>query len=155
MSMSEKGRISVYVRQNKVYVVTVARTDVGFYLDVEPVYVTNYHVDDLAKVLEKVCQAGNPIIKHPAQNEIDNFPQPVLIAAKTSSWKKFAKNGAHYLVSFELNRIGLEMSKLDQKGRLVWNAEKRKSFLTGTNFHDISKAILDDASSRPELQSEK
>jgi hypothetical protein len=147
-----KRHASVYVRRDKAYVPTLARTDVGVYLTVDPVYTVSLSVDELAQAIERVLSAGNPRIPHPTLDKIDHLPQPVLKAAKVGSWTKLAQGGTSYSILMHPEGATLYFSKLDEKGRFVTDISKTRQFPPATDVRDIVQAILDDVHSRPELQ---
>src|SRR6185295_9834556 len=65
----------VYFRAGRFFVPVVARTDAGYYLDIEPVGVSA--VDDagaLTALLQQVIDAGNPPVPAPLRGQ---FPRPV------------------------------------------------------------------------------
>jgi hypothetical protein len=142
---------SVFVRQGKAYVPTVGDTGT---LDMitGPVYTVNLSVEELTEVLEKVFRAGNPKIPQPTRYEMEHpRDDPLLKAAKVSSWKKLAQGGAAYGILWRSNDVTLDMSRPSSK--FEWDASKPRHFPPDVDMWEIAQTILDDVHSRPELQS--
>jgi hypothetical protein len=145
------GTVSIYVRKGKAHIPTLAKTETGVYLTIDPVYTIDLNVDNLTTAINIVRKAGNPRIPHPTRDEIIRLPQPVLKASKVNSWKKMAEGGTSYTISFETENIVLYFTKLDEKARIISDTSKTLQFPPGTSIKDIVQAILDDVQSRPEL----
>jgi hypothetical protein len=84
----------LYLRNGIAYVPTVAKTDAGFYLDVEPVRsVSASDSIALQNAIKQSIDLGNLIRPTPTRAA---FPKPVVLAhAKVGSWSQFEK-GAEY-----------------------------------------------------------
>lgn len=81
----------LYLRNGMVYVPTVAQTEAGFYMDIEPVRVipANDFKALQSAIVEAICK-GNPVVPTPTRAA---FPKPVLLNyAKVKSWSAFEKN---------------------------------------------------------------
>ena len=66
-----------YFRKGKVYVPRMARTEAGYYLNIEPVAVVD--TDDFGGVVSAIQAAierGNPAVPTPSRA---NFPKPVVL----------------------------------------------------------------------------
>lgn len=92
----------IYLRKGTVYVPTVAKTEAGFFVDVEPVAVIEG--SDRARIadaIKKTIIKGNPTIETPTRL---TFPKPVVLSyANVKSWATF------------------------EKSSLCWKASKRKA----------------------------
>lgn len=126
----------------------MVKTDVGVYLDIEPVYVTNLGANAIAKTMESAITAGVRKIKHPTLFEIDHWSQPVLKAAKISSWKKFAQNGAFYLVDLSGDEVTIILTTPDKQGRFMHDVANKLTFPKDTSLQVIAQAILENAATR-------
>jgi hypothetical protein len=73
-----------------VYVPTVAQTEAGFYLDIDPVEVVPAaDTESLQRTIRKALSSGNPIVATPTRA---TFPKPVVVKyAKVKSWSTFEK----------------------------------------------------------------
>lgn len=143
--------VDVFVRRGKSYIPTLAKTDMGVYMTVAPVYMVDLDIDKLTETIEQMCKTGNPDIPHPTRDEAKHLPQPLLKAAKVNSWKKFAEGGTSYAISWRKEDIILGFYKLDEKGRFVNDMPKERHFPIRTDIRKIAQVILEDVFSHPEL----
>jgi len=88
----------VYFRAGRFFVPVVARTDAGYYLDIEPVGVSA--VDDagaLTALLQQVIDAGNPPVPAPLRGQ---FPRPVILGpAGVKSWAAFERTSVCWTIT--------------------------------------------------------
>jgi len=91
---------TIYLRRGRVLIPTLARTQYGVYIEVEPVEVAS--ADNIAEIddaLQTALSRGNPSIPHPDR---DNFPTPVVMRhAEVKSWSSFVKGTKVWSVSSE------------------------------------------------------
>jgi len=80
-----------YLREGKVYVPVQAKTEAGFYMDIEPVEVAAVpDTEGLRRALLATYARGNPGVPTPARNERS---RPVVLRhAGVKSWARFAHN---------------------------------------------------------------
>ena len=71
-----------------VYVPTVAQTEAGYYLDIDPVNVIcAADIENLSHAIKRVISIGNPKVVTPTRTA---FPKPVVLNyARVSSWAAF------------------------------------------------------------------
>jgi hypothetical protein len=143
---------SIYVRKRKAYVVTIGDCEIANIVT-EPIYSVNLSIDELSEAIEKIFRAGTPKLPRPPGDKLYNIPQPLLKFAKVSSWKKLAQGGTAYGIDWYSHDIILSFTKLDEKGRFIPDEIKKRHFPISTDENEIAQVILDDALSRPELQS--
>jgi hypothetical protein len=98
----------IYERHGIAYVPTVAQTDAGFYLGIEPVEVTPVaNLEALQTAIWRSIARGHPRIATPTR---ENFPKPVLLKyARVKSWSAFERDASYWSVvdnggSFEICR---------------------------------------------------
>jgi len=147
----DKKRVSINIRKGKAYIPTLARTELGVYITVDPVYTVDLNIGNLTQIIEKVLKTGNPRIPHPTREELSHLPDPVLKAAKVSSWKKLAEGGATYSISQQDEGFDLEFYKKDEKGRFITDTSKTRRFPLGTELKEIITIILEDVNSHSEF----
>ncbi len=147
----DNKEVSIYIRKGKAYIPVLAKTDDGFYLNVSPVYTVDLDIENLANIIGEVLKAGNPRIPTPSTDEMRRLPQPVLQAAKVTSWKKLAQGGTAYDISERPEGYTLEFSKKDEKGRFVTDSYKTREFPLSTDLKEIVQAMFEDIHSHPEL----
>lgn len=80
----------LYLRNGTVYMPTVARTEAGYYLDIDPVEVVPAaDSENLQSTIGKALSKGNPVAPTPTRA---TFPKPVVSKyAKVKSWSAFEK----------------------------------------------------------------
>jgi hypothetical protein len=139
------------VRNNKAYLAVMAQIEAGPYLDIEPVFTADLTVNSLTSAFEKVIAAGHPKIPTPTKEEMKEREDPILKAARVSSWKQLARGGASYTIEWTKDTILLYISRLDRRGRFEVDPVKTQTFTRDTHLRTIVSAILEDARSRPEL----
>jgi hypothetical protein len=144
--------VEVYIRQGKAYVATIGDCEIA-HIVTEPIYIVNLMLYELAEAIEKVFRAGTPKLPRPSGDKLYNLPKPdpLLRAAKVSSWKKLAQGGTAYDISWYSQRIIISFFKNDEKGRFVTDKPKERHFTAETDIQQIAQVILEDVLSRPEL----
>jgi hypothetical protein len=147
----DKKRVSINIRKGVIYIPTLVKTEWGVYMDTDPVSIVNLEVEDLTVIIKNMLEKGNPIIPHPSREEISRKPQPLLKAAKVSSWKKFAEGGGTYTLTQQKEGFILDFYKKDETGRFITDVSKTQQFSNETNLQQIVQVILDDIKSHPEL----
>ncbi|HEX3799131.1 MAG TPA: hypothetical protein VH413_10560 [Verrucomicrobiae bacterium] len=83
--------LHLYLRNKIVYLPTVAQTEAGFYIDIEPVKVVPAAESQaLQNAILEIMAKGNPVVPTPTRAA---FSKPVLLNyAKVKSWSAFEKN---------------------------------------------------------------
>ena len=81
---------NVYLRNGTAFVPTVAQTDAGFFLDIDPVGVVSAtETKALQDAVKQAIGRGNPRVPTPTRSA---FPKPVLLKyAKVKSWPAFER----------------------------------------------------------------
>lgn len=144
----------VIVRGDKAFACVLGRTEAGFYVDMDPTYVTGVETDGILEILEQVIGWGHPEVPTPSLEEQRRRKGPILVAAGVSSWKKLAEGGISYLISWRADAaIELFCSRLDRKGRFEWDPGRTRLFPGETPLREVVEAILEDVSSRDKASS--
>lgn len=88
---------NVYLRNGIAFVPTVAQTDAGFYLDVDPVGVVSAtDTQALQHAVKQAIGRGNPKVPTPTRAA---FPKPVVLKyAKAKSWSVFEKGCLNWTI---------------------------------------------------------
>ena len=86
---------NLYLRKDTVYLPTVAETDAGFFLDIEPVEVAAAgDIDALQHAVKQAIGRGNPKVPTPTRGA---FPKPVVLKyANVKSWSAFAQSSSNW-----------------------------------------------------------
>ena len=81
----------VYLRNGMVYIPVVAKTDAGFYMDINPVKVFGKSSRrDIFEAIFAMISKGNPRVATPVRDE---YPKPVMLKpANVKSWGAFEKS---------------------------------------------------------------
>jgi hypothetical protein len=111
--------ITCILKDDVVYLPTVAKTEAGFYMDREPVAlvpVTN--TDALRQALEDAARRGNPIVPTPKRNA---FPPPVLPKyAGEKSWSKFMQGASEWTIAEHNGTYRIVPYRKDPTGGPSW-----------------------------------
>src|SRR5208282_1072121 len=98
-----------YARKGIAYLPTVARTEAGYYQDVDPVAsIPISETEALCRAVREVIARGNPVVSTPTRA---NMPRPVVLKyAGVNTWKAFARgtsiwsiyeeNGAYKIIGY-------------------------------------------------------
>lgn len=143
--------VSFVVYRGKAYLPVQARFESGIWVGVEPVFTAELKVNKLVAAIRKVIQAGHQTLPDPTREEWQQRKDPVLVATKARSWKALARNGASYGIDQLNDKIRVDMSYTDKKGRWQNDPEKVRIFPKDTPLEEIVEVILADAHSRPEV----
>jgi hypothetical protein len=102
--------LNLYLRDGQVYLPTMAQTEAGFFLDVEPV--ETVPVDDGEALREAIVHAmsrGNPKIATPSRT---SFRKPVILKyAKVKSWSEFERNCSNWAVEEQNGHFQIRQAK--------------------------------------------
>jgi hypothetical protein len=142
--------VGIYVYQGRAYIPHKAFLDIGVFLDIDPVLVSELSIDGLVPAVMKVLEASVPRLSSPSTEETKSRTYPLLKATGARSWKALAKDGTSYTLEFLDDKINLYMSKLDSRGRWEVDSEKTKSFDLGAPLERIVEAVLSDVSTDEE-----
>jgi hypothetical protein len=130
----------IYLRKGLVYVPTVAQTEAGFYLGIEPVDVVPVaDTEALQRAIWRAINAGNPKIATPTRAY---FPEPVLLRyANVKSWPVFERSALFWSVakkngSYEISRG----RKRSDRGWEDYPAQIQ-TMPPGSGLHEISHRI--------------
>lgn len=143
--------VSFVVYRGKAYLPVQARFESGIWVGVDPVFTAELKADELVAAIRKVIEAGHQTLPDPTREEWQKRKDPVLAATKTRSWKALARNGASYGIDQLNDKIRVDMSYTDKKGRWQNDPEKVRIFPKDTPLEEIVEFILADARSRPEV----
>lgn len=107
--------LSVYYRNGRFLIPTVAKTEAGFFLDVAPVLVLQQgQPEALAEGLRKVILAGNPVVLTPTRG---SFPKPVVLEpAGVKSWSAFEKKSICWTITKAGDQFEVSVTSRNSKG---------------------------------------
>jgi hypothetical protein len=133
----------IYVRKGMVFVPTVARTEAGFYMDIEPVEVAA--AADLGAIQLAVKSAvarGNPRVPTPTRA---TFPKPVVLKhAAVKSWSAFERGSLCWVLheSKGIFQIIPQRKAADGRG-WVDDGDQIESLQAGTNIEEFAKRVAE------------
>jgi hypothetical protein len=86
----------LYIRNGTAYVPTAAKTQAGYYLDIEPVEVVPISDDEgFARAIRRSIDRGHPVVSTPTR--ATGFPKPVILAsAKVRTPAAFEKDASYW-----------------------------------------------------------
>jgi hypothetical protein len=144
--------VGIYVWQGKAYLPVQARTELGVWMDTEPVYVADVTTEELLSAVQKILMAGHLQVPHPTREEWRRHKDPVLTATGARNWKELARTGASYSIRWNDEGIRVSMSRLDKDGKWEFDPEKLRVFPPNTALEDIVAVILEDVRLRAEVE---
>jgi hypothetical protein len=141
---------NVYVVRGMALVPNVARTEAGYFLDVEPVRVAK--VDDLqslASAIEQAMAAGNPRVATPTRAA---FPKPVVLEpAGMKTWKALERTGAAFTIFRGEDELEIAETGRNEDGEWVEASSNQKLTASSSAF-EMAKRIAERVSQRADLQ---
>lgn len=140
----------VYVRKGIALIPNVARTDAGFFLDVDPVRVVGLNEPQaLAAAIEQAMAAGNPQVPTPTRAA---FPTPVILKpARVKTWKGFVHGGACFTILRGEGGIDIEETGRDENGEWKDAPSLSQKLAASASALDIAHRIATHASQRSDL----
>ena len=130
-----------YVRKGTAYVPTVAQTDAGFFLDIEPIAVVlAADREALARAIGGVIAAGNPVVPAPARGA---YPTPaVLQVAGVKTWSTFEKSARCYTVY--RTETGYEIPTMERVAEgWVENPQRAQKLPLSSSHDDVARALVE------------
>jgi hypothetical protein len=131
----------LYLRKGTAYVPTVAQTEAGFYMDIEPVAVVpvtdSWALENAVKV---AMGKGNPIVPTPTRAA---FPKPVvLVYAKVNSWSAFEKDAMNWTIVEKAGGYEIKPGRKRPDGK-GWEADSDRveSLPLGTTHDEIARRV--------------
>lgn len=130
-----------YIRKGKAYVPTVAQTEAGFFLDIDPV--TVLPADDreaLVRSIADVIAAGNPVVPAPARGA---YPTPaVLQAAGVKTWSTFEKSARCFTVY--RTESGYEIPAMERAAEgWVENPQRAKKLPLSSSHDEVARTLAE------------
>src|ERR1051325_10525742 len=97
----KEGLWLLIVRKGKAFVPTMARTEAGFYMGIDPVEVVDmFDKTALEQAMLRAIARGNPTVPTPAR---DNYPDVLLKYAKVKSLSSFERHAQTWKIAAREN----------------------------------------------------
>jgi hypothetical protein len=140
----------VYVVRGIALIPNVARTEAGYFLDVEPL--REAKVDDLqslASAIEQAMAAGNPRVPTPTRAAFPKKPY-ILKSAGVRTWKELERTGAAFTI---LGGNELEIAETGRNdGEWVDAPLLNQKLAPSSSAFEIAKRIAERVGQRADLQ---
>ncbi len=132
-----------YIRKGMAYLPTIARTEAGFFLDIEPVVVLQAdRRGDLIRALGQSIASGNVSALTPKRGAYGT--PAILKAASIKTWATFERGARCYTVY--RTDSGYEIPTMEHRAEgWVENAEKTKRLPLSSHPDDVARVLVDDA----------
>jgi hypothetical protein len=131
---------NVYLRYGVAYVPTVAQTDAGFFLDVDPVAVVSAtDTEALQHAIKQAIGRGNPKVATPTRAA---FPKPVLLKyAKVKSWSAFEKGCLNWTIVEEDGVYQVKPGRKRPDRGWEDDPKRSKALLPGTSIDGVAQRV--------------
>jgi hypothetical protein len=118
---------NIYLRQQTVFVPTVAKTDAGYFLEIAPVVVIkSTDCQEIIEAVKNVISKGNPMIPTPSR---ENFPKAVILEyAKAKSWSVFVKLAFCWEIAESESTFQVDFQRKSSSGDFESNPVHIKTF---------------------------
>lgn len=146
------AQILIVVWRGKAYLPVRGQFKSGIRVDLEPVYTADLNVDDLVSAAHKVLAHGVAELGDLRPDEWRGGKDPILAAAKASSWRAVVRSGTAYSLGWSDKGIRLDMALPGKGSGWEYDPAKVRIFPPETPLADIMAVILEDIRSRPELK---
>lgn len=141
--------ISLIVFNNTIAVPTMAKTEAGYYLAMDPVYVVEPITPcNLETALTNVIRANDLLVPALTTGEFRQSRDPVLAALKVQSWKKLAQTGLSFGIIWFDDRVLVTPSKLDKKGRFADDVLRQRVLPFNVTTQQLADFIIEDLRQR-------
>lgn len=144
--------LHLYVFSGKALLPTVAQTEDGFFLDVNPVSIVL--ADDapaFTSAFTAVLAAGNPLVAVPTG---DQEPGSVLLEALgLKRWETFERQAIFYSIHCAADRIALYITGRGENGLWAVNEQNQMNFPADMSWAEFAAAVWQDVSQRRQWQS--
>jgi hypothetical protein len=128
--------LQVYLRKGRVYVPTVAETDAGFYMNVEPVAVIPVaDLDALRNAFRDVLARGTIIIPTPKRNAYPPSLLPRYAGVKTD--RAFMQQAAHWSIDDKGGEYKIVGYRVHEDGYWVQDPAQKIDFSANSTVDDV------------------
>ena len=131
----------MYLHKAMAYVPTIAQTQAGFYMDIEPVAVIPVtNVGALENAIRVAMGKGNPIVPTPARAA---FPKPVVLRyAKVKSWSAFERDALSWTILEKAGRYQIEPGRKRPDGK-GWepDPDRVETLPPGTTPDEVARRV--------------
>jgi hypothetical protein len=142
--MTHPTFVVIHIWRGKAYIPVWGQTENGPNVLIEPVLVSEIEREDLLRTLREVLSRGHPVVPALLVRGTRSRSDPLLRATGARSWKELARTGCYYSVSWTDEKIRIDRSTVDEKGRWVPDLEKVRFLPPDTALEDIVDLMMKD-----------
>jgi hypothetical protein len=131
----------VYIRNGYAFVPTVARTDAGFFLDIDPVaMLAENDRESLIQAIVRSIATGNPLVPTPARSA---YQTPAVVrAAGVKTWSTFEKGARCYTLYRTEREFEIPVMERAEDGWME-NRGNSKKFLLSSSHEEVARALVE------------
>jgi len=132
----------LYIRDRTAYIPTAAKTDAGYYLDIEPVEVKTISDEEgFIAAIKRTINRGHPIV--PAPTRGTGFPKPVILRhAKMRSLAAFEKDASYWQLHKQDNLYRIEQWKKGTQGGWISDQARSEALPLGASVDEAVKRLV-------------
>ncbi len=146
--------IRLYIRHEKLILPTVAETEAGFYVDMEPIDVFEIH--ELEKWRQEIYLRlvnGNPLVPTPERSEDPG--SAILERLNITKWSTFETSAIMYTIHSGGRYISIYRTGKGADGMWTQDNTDLRQFASQTPLSWIAKAVAEDVIKQPEANRPK
>lgn len=131
---------NVYLREGMAFIPTVAQTDAGFFLDVDPVGVVSAtDAEALQHAIKQAIGRGNPKVPAPTRAA---FPKPVVLRyAKLKSWTAFEKGCLNWTIVEKDGGYHVKQGRRRPDRGWEDDPERTEALPPGTGIDEVAQRV--------------
>ena len=137
----------LYIRNGTAYVPTAAKTQAGYYLDIDPVEVTSISDEEgFIRAIRRCIDRGHPIV--PTPTRATGFPKPVILRyVKVRSLAAFEKDASYWQLHKEDDLYRIEQWKNGAQGGWLPDPARNETLPLGASVDDAIKCLINSVQS--------
>ncbi len=146
--------IRLYVRHERLILPTVAETEAGFYVDMEPIDVFEIHeTQKWREALYLRLVHGNPLVPTPERS--DDPGSAILERLNITKWSTFETSAVMYTIHMGGRYISVYRTGKGADGMWTQDNTELRQFASRTPLSWIANVVADDVIKQPEANRPK
>lgn len=131
----------IYLRNGTIYVPTVAKTEAGFYMNVEPVAVVSVaNGEGLRNALDDALARGNALVPTPKRNAYPPSLLPKYAGVKTD--RAFMQGASHWAIDIREGNYSIVGYRIHKDGYWVEDATSKIDLSPSSTVEDVVKRMI-------------
>ena len=133
----------LYIRNGIAYVPITAKTEAGYYMNVDPVEVVPVSdTESFARAVDRVIAHGHPIV--PTPTRASGFPKPVVPKyAKLGSWRAFEKGATSWKLVEKDGVYTIEQWQKREQGGWLPDPDRDEQLPQGASLDDAVRRLVE------------